>query len=49
MDEVIGNEKELYKIMEELQERKATALNGLSGIIMKDCRNQLIRLVCDII
>ncbi len=35
--------------MEELEERKAIGPDGVSGFILKDCRNQLVRLVYDII
>ncbi len=35
--------------MEELEERKVTWPNGVSGFILKECRKQLIEPVYDII
>ncbi len=41
--------KEVYKMMEKLEERKATEPDGVSSFILKECRKQLIEPVYDII
>ncbi len=41
--------KEVYTMMEELEERKATGPDGVSGFILKECRKQLIEPLFDII
>ncbi len=49
MEEVIVNKDEILKIMEELEERKAIGPDGVSGFILKECRNQLVGPIYDII
>lgn len=47
MDEVILTKEEIYKIMEELEVRKAIGLDS-PGFTLKECRNQLVGPVYDI-
>ncbi len=49
--QVIAEEviEEIHKIMEEVEERKAIGPDGVSGFILKECRNQLVEPAYDII
>ena len=43
------NKQEVMKLMKELKERKALDPDGVSGFILKECRNQLVVPIYDII
>ena len=49
MEEVTVNKEEIYELLGELEERKAVGPDGVSGYILKECRNELVRPIYDII
>ena len=49
MKEVRVDKKEIINLMKELEEDKATGPDEVSGKILKECRNELINPVYDII
>ncbi len=48
IEEVIVYKEEIHKIMEKLEERKATGPDGVSSFIFKQYRNQLVGPIYDI-
>ncbi len=49
MEEVIVNKDEIFKIMEEIEVRKVIRPNGVSDLILKECKNELVGPIYDII
>ena len=49
MWEIIVNKDEVYELMKQLEERKAVGPDGISGQILKECKNQLIDPIYDLI
>ncbi len=48
MSGIIVSKEEIYKMMEELDVRKAMGPDGISGLVLKECKKQLIEPIYDI-
>ena len=49
MDEIMVSKQEIHKLMEELEDGKAMGPDGVSGSILKACREELVVPIYDII